>query len=421
MPRLVLYTTVLALFAFFGRAEAANTINWTFYGPGAAGWMQGPMTASAKDFEGSSNAIHTLDDVRTGKSKYVTLASATVMKGRFYCIGTVTYTSPPMNGGDGKTHTIENVIGYVHDTGCAFNGTCSCAKLPQYCDGRPRTDKMDIAVGNFNGASAEYAMNYITKNPNRAPASWTQIAGIPQQGSQSAALSPCGGQVKEDGTPVSATYTPPPSFAPQNPLQSTQPGTQPAQQPTQQPYPYQPQSAPTGGTVPSAQNGGTLQYTQSPAYAPIPQTPVPQTSVPSSILTSLFQQSSATSGIRVVQNAAQMIADLFALPNTTTGQSIGNPAVASTVPAIIYDENNVSLMALSQIDDASDAPAPAVPYVDPRPDTVRSGASQQVSTFAAGTETHDPLLSTTTQSIVLSILASFRTLLQSIVHVFLSR
>lgn len=188
--------------------SAADKINWTFYAPGASGWMQGPMKAAYPDAGGSSNGIHTLDDVRTGKSTYVTLASASTMKGRWYCIGTVTYTSPRGNGGDGQTHTLENVIGYVHDTGCAFNGTCSCEKLPQYCSRQSRTDKMDIAVGNFSGYGAAEAMNHVTKNPNRAPASWQQIAGLPARG---ASGGPCGGEAKETGTPTKAPYDPNPT------------------------------------------------------------------------------------------------------------------------------------------------------------------------------------------------------------------
>src|SRR5262249_46126816 len=155
--------------------HASSAISWTFYAPGASGWMQGPITAASKDASGQSNAIHTLDDVRLGKSTYVTLASASSMRGRWYCIGTVTYTSPI----DRQTHTLQNVVGYIHDTGCAFNGTCSCSSLPQYCNGAAHPEKMDIAVGNFQGWGALDAANFVSKNPNRAPAAWQQISGPP--------------------------------------------------------------------------------------------------------------------------------------------------------------------------------------------------------------------------------------------------
>ncbi|MCE9541088.1 hypothetical protein K8R03_00840 [Candidatus Kaiserbacteria bacterium] len=185
--------------------NAAESINWTFYAPGAAGWMQGGLTAAAKDASGATNAIHTLDDVRTGASKYVTLASATVMRGRWYCIGAVTYTSPINNGGDGQVHTLQNVVGYVHDTGCAFNGTCSCSSLPQYCNRIPHPEKMDIPVGNFGGWGALQAANYVTKNKNIATTNWQQIAGLP---TGSDASGPCGGVAQETGVPTPAQYRP---------------------------------------------------------------------------------------------------------------------------------------------------------------------------------------------------------------------
>ena len=278
MPRIVLYSVVLGLFLIFGRAEAANSINWTFYGPGAGGKMQGSMSAASNNLEGT-NVIRTLDDVRTGKSKYVTLASATAMKGRYYCIGTVTYTSPPSNGGDGKTHTLENVVGYVHDTGCAFNGTCSCAFLAQFCDGRARPDKMDIAVGNFTGYDGSFANSYISKNPNKAPKDWTQLAGLPTQGASNNPLQACGGEVRESGTPVSAPYTPPLTSAPNNPLTqpyTTAPQPQPTSVPTSQPlYQNQPvsQPLPNSSIVPVSYAEPAPQY---PAVPTLGVTPVPQ-------------------------------------------------------------------------------------------------------------------------------------------------
>ncbi len=394
--------------------------------------MQGPMTASQKDAEGSSNGIHTLDDVRLGKSKYVTLASASSMKGRYYCIGTVTYTSPPGNGGDGKTHTLSNVVGYVHDTGCAFNGTCSCAFVRQFCDGKARTDKMDIAVGNFNGYSAEFAMNYITKNPNRAPKDWTQIAGIPRQsGDAASALAPCGGQPKEEGTPVSAQHIPPMSLAPQNPLQGMQsPGQSPGQS-------YQePQSSPTGGSTGGSSGGGAVGngsqvYTGAPAYAdpgyygaPLPQAPVPTQGTPSStMLSSLFQQSSATSGIRVVQSTAQALIDLFSTP-----QSAGSRPVVqqqSPAPAALYDTSNVSLMAVSQYDDVAQMQANSAEVVGagtiPRPNNPvsYSATAPQENTFQQQTivQSEQALSPQTTQTF-LSIIASFRTLFESMMRMF---
>ena len=183
---------------------SAETINWTFYAPGAAGKMQGGGTTAHADASGRAGVLHTLDDIRRGASPYVTIASANVMKGRWYCIGTVTYTSPI----DRQTHTLQNVVGYVHDTGCAFNGTCSCGWLPQFCNGRARTDKMDIAVGNFSGWGAGQAAMFVTKNPNRAPAVWQQIAGLPNPGYQSSSGGACNGIAQETGVPSAAPFSP---------------------------------------------------------------------------------------------------------------------------------------------------------------------------------------------------------------------
>ena len=167
--------------------------------------MQGSGTTAQPDASGKPGALHTLDDVRLGRSPYVTVASATIMKGRWYCIGDVTYTSPI----DRRTHSLQNVVGYIHDTGCAFNGTCSCGWLPQFCNGRARTDKMDIAVGNFSGWGALTAANFVTQNPHRAPAVWQQIAGLPNPGYQSTnSGSACNGIPRETGVPSSATYSP---------------------------------------------------------------------------------------------------------------------------------------------------------------------------------------------------------------------
>lgn len=432
MPRVILYTIVLVVFFAYSSAEASNSINWTFYGPGAAGKMQGPMIASQKDAEGLSTGIRTLDDVRLGRSRYVTLASASVMKGRYYCIGTVTYTSPPGNGGDGKTHTINNVVGYVHDTGCAFNGTCSCAFLKQFCDGKPRTDKMDIAVGNFNGYSAEFAMNYITKNPNRAPKVWTQIAGLPQKGTAPSATNACGGDPKEEGVPVAAQYIPPSTLAPQNPLTSQIQSSQiPAQQPTQQQYApsaYQSQPTPT-----SVSANGTPVYVvggayADPAYYPASQS-APQPTTPANpILSSLFQQSSATSGIRVVQNVAQTLLDMFAVPaasgtrNTPSGRAV--PVSPAALYVSEYEASNISLMTLSRMEEERPTHVQAVlmaSSTQPIPNAISpvTGQTNQVSTFVPSAPTTVPsAYDVQTTNLLSAILTSLRSLIESIIRSF---
>jgi hypothetical protein len=425
MPRIILYTVVLGVFLMLGKAEAANAINWTFYGPGAGGKMQGGMSAASNNLEGT-NVIRTLDDVRTGKSAYVTLASASVMKGRYYCIGTVTYTSPPNNGGDGKTHTLENVVGYVHDTGCAFNGTCSCAFLAQFCDGKARTDKMDIAVGNFTGYDGSFANSYITKNPNRAPKDWTQLAGLPSGQSQNP-IQACGGQVRETGTPIPATALPARTDTPDNPLtklltqppaQSYAPAPQPQAQsvPTSQPL-YQNQPLPNTGPVPVNYQPDSS-YPGSPVLTVTPQPnagTVPKAT--NSILSSLFRETSATSGIRTLQVVAQSIFELFVVP-TSSDTVQPPPLFARTELQPTGDVSNVSFMAISQYndempqDDATSTPV----FEEP----VRAAVERPVSTFSSVSVDPRPDAGVVVneQTLMIKVLTSFRSLLERIVHIF---
>jgi len=133
--------------------------------------MQGGFATSRPNREGKS-IPHTLDEVRLGRSKYVTLASAASNYGKWYKIPTLRYRSPI----DGQTYTMSNVVGYVHDTGCAFNGSC-----PNYggkkgmFSSQPRPDKFDIAVGDFRGKSDGQAMSIVSGST--ASRTWFQIGG----------------------------------------------------------------------------------------------------------------------------------------------------------------------------------------------------------------------------------------------------
>lgn len=61
--------------------------------------------------------MRTLEDVRNGKSSYVTLAGDSVTYKTKYTIPTITYVNAA-----GQTYTLKNITGYVHDTGSAFKG-----------------------------------------------------------------------------------------------------------------------------------------------------------------------------------------------------------------------------------------------------------------------------------------------------------
>ncbi len=123
----------------------------TYYVPhnaqGCASSMEGCVATSCPYAEPLGGAYRRvpvcLDDVRLKGAKYVTLSSAQSNYGKYYNLGTITYKSAL----DDKMHTVENVIGYVHDTGCAFNGTCSAAMRARYgFSSAPRPDKIDVCT-----------------------------------------------------------------------------------------------------------------------------------------------------------------------------------------------------------------------------------------------------------------------------------
>ncbi len=93
----------------------------TFYvphnAPGCRTSMEGCVETSRPGLDGQ-RVPRSLDDVRAGRAKYVTLASDSSNYGKYFNLGTITYTSAL----DKQKHTVQNVIGYVHDTGGAFRG-----------------------------------------------------------------------------------------------------------------------------------------------------------------------------------------------------------------------------------------------------------------------------------------------------------
>lgn len=140
----------------------------TFYAPGAtsstggADYIQGGFVTSRPNLAGK-NIPMTLDDVRLGNSRYVTLAANDAHYGKYYYMGTVSYQSPI----DGKWYRLNDVVGYVHDTGGAFRAS-GCARwntCPQI--GR----KFDVAVGNFTGLSGASASKFVGAMPDGQKAS----------------------------------------------------------------------------------------------------------------------------------------------------------------------------------------------------------------------------------------------------------
>ncbi len=120
--------------AFAADIYTSNGMQITFYvphnAPNCARSIEGCIATSRPGLDGK-NIPRSLDDVRAGRAKYVTLASCPNNYNKFYHLGTITYKSAE----DGQMHKVENVIGYVHDTGGDFpngfnrKGVHGCKKL----------------------------------------------------------------------------------------------------------------------------------------------------------------------------------------------------------------------------------------------------------------------------------------------------
>jgi hypothetical protein len=141
-----------------------ETINGiiTFYAPGAGGEIQGGFETSRPNLAGR-NIPMTLDDVRLGNSRYVTLAANEAHYGKYYYMGSVSYQSPI----DGRWYRLNDVMGYVHDTGGAFRSQ-GCARW-NTCSQIGR--KFDVAVGNFTGLSGTSAGKFVGAMPDGQKAS----------------------------------------------------------------------------------------------------------------------------------------------------------------------------------------------------------------------------------------------------------
>lgn len=139
----------------------------TCYAPGVGGTIEGPFATSRPGLDGQA-IPRTLDDVRLGKSKYVTLACNPANYKKFYMIGTMQYVSVI----DDQKYTLSNLIGYCHDTGGAFTSS-GCSRW-NTCDSIYK--HFDIAYGDFRPyPQKEKLANYgICAKTNQT---WKQIGG----------------------------------------------------------------------------------------------------------------------------------------------------------------------------------------------------------------------------------------------------
>lgn len=106
----------------------------TFYiphnAPNCETSIQGCIGTSRPGLDGQA-LPRSLDDVFFKRTQYVTLASCPNNYGKYFSLGTITYTSAI----DNQKHTVQDVVGYVHDTGGAFpngfnrQGISGCDKI----------------------------------------------------------------------------------------------------------------------------------------------------------------------------------------------------------------------------------------------------------------------------------------------------
>lgn len=79
--------------------------------------IEGSTATSRPGPEGRANRVSTMEDFRTGRSDYVTIAADPSHYDETYTIPSYTYVNAR-----GEQHTLTNVPALVHDTGSAFTG-----------------------------------------------------------------------------------------------------------------------------------------------------------------------------------------------------------------------------------------------------------------------------------------------------------
>ncbi len=234
----VLFLVPAFAYAALPPADGTGTpmsVKITCYAPGADLHMEGPFATSRAGALGGAwgrtSKPSTLDDFRLGRSTYVTLAANPTHYGKWFNMGAVTYVSNL----DGRRYTISSVVGYVHDTGCAFMGSGerfgnvnSCCQRYGTCTDAFR--KMDVAYGDFRASNANKGLVNSEAYCGNRNATWIQIGGpltTPPtvSGGELVGLNP------PPTSPAPSTFKQPPySSAPPPPQYAQQPApTQPTQ------------------------------------------------------------------------------------------------------------------------------------------------------------------------------------------------
>jgi hypothetical protein len=104
--------------------------------------MEGGYESSIAGLDGK-NIVRTLEDYSAGKTSYITLAGDSSQYGKSYIIPEINYINRA-----GQNVRLQNVPGYVHDTGSAFAGAGNTKfDIPIFRDG----NNSQMASQPFNG------------------------------------------------------------------------------------------------------------------------------------------------------------------------------------------------------------------------------------------------------------------------------
>ncbi|MEN9413386.1 MAG: hypothetical protein RLZZ342_473 [Candidatus Parcubacteria bacterium] len=141
----------------------------TCYGPGYDPKMEGLFETSRTGPNGKAVPC-TLDDFRLQRRGcwYVTLAGNQANYNKYFNMGTITYVSVE----DGREYTMTNVLGFVHDTGSAFNSS-GCAK---YNTCGIMMQKFDVAYGDYRNGGNINLVNKSAFCANKS-STWLQVGG----------------------------------------------------------------------------------------------------------------------------------------------------------------------------------------------------------------------------------------------------
>ena len=109
--------------------------------------------------------VSTMEDFRTGKSDYVTMAADPSHYGEWYTVPEYTYKNAA-----GEQHTLKDVPGYVHDTGSFFKGKPRKFDMAvDYATSDKHGERLDRANTGLNKGTVFVAQTQVAEAPAKVP------------------------------------------------------------------------------------------------------------------------------------------------------------------------------------------------------------------------------------------------------------